>query len=354
MKTNVGVFDNKGFNPQAFGTYSERIPDLAKNTLMESGVFKSHPQISQIFANQTGSSFGVIPLLGLLGGDELNYDGKTDIEADTTKTFMQGITTFGRAKAWRELDFSYDITSGTDFMENVASQVKRYWSKKNQQTLISILKGIFSMEGDDNLKFVNNHTWDISIESGENARVGASTLNKAIQQACGDNKEIFKIIVMHSAVATNLENMNLLNYLKYTDAQGVQRDLALATWNGRTVLIDDSLPTEESGGNTIYTSYILGEGAFFYADLGVKNPYEMNRDPKTNGGEDTLYTRHRKCIAPFGISYTGNEQGTLSPTNAEFENGKNWSLVSSNDDSDNGKEFIDHRAIPIARIVSLG
>ena len=53
-------------------------------------------------------------------------------------------------------------------------------------------------------------------------------------------KNIFKVAIMHSVVATHLENLNLLNYLKYTDANGVQRDLGLATWNGRLVLIDDN------------------------------------------------------------------------------------------------------------------
>ena len=48
---------------------------------------------------------------------------------------------------------------------------------------------------------------------------------------------------MHSQVATNLENLNLLAYLKYTDANGIQRDLSLGTWNGKVVLVDDSMPT---------------------------------------------------------------------------------------------------------------
>ena len=31
-----------------------------------------------------------------------------------------------------------------------------------------------------------------------------------MQQACGDNKSIFKLVIMHSAVATNLENLRLM------------------------------------------------------------------------------------------------------------------------------------------------
>lgn len=182
--------------------------------------------------------------------------------------------------------------------------------------------------------------------------VEPATLNKAIQKAGGDNKNSFTIAIMHSEVATNLENLNLLAYLKQTDRNGIQRDLTLATWNGRAVLIDDSMPVSEGkDGKSVYTTYILGEGAFDYEDIGAKVPYEMDRNPMVKGGQDTLYVRQRKCFAPFGISYTKKNQKTLSPTNKELADGQNWELV--NDGSEEPK-YINHKAIPIARIISKG
>ena len=69
---------------------------------------------------------------------------------------------------------------------------------------------------------------------------------------------------MHSTVATNLENLNAIQYLKYTDTQGVQRDLGIATWNGRLVLIDDSVPTTstqtDAGTAGVYTLTVTGAG----------------------------------------------------------------------------------------------
>jgi hypothetical protein len=38
-----------------------------------------------------------------------------------------------------------------------------------------------------------------------------------------------------------------------------------------------------------------------------------------------------------------------SPTSAELEDGANWTLV-----NDGNGEYIDHKAIPIARIISRG
>ena len=71
--------------------------------------------------------------------------------------------------------------------------------------------------------------------------------------------------------------------------------------------------------------------------------------PKTNGGQDTMYTRQRKVFAPRGISFTKSVMATTSPTAAELETGANWAIV-----NDGSGTTINHKAIPIARIVSLG
>ena len=80
---------------------------------------------------------------------------------------------------------------------------------------------------------------------------------------------------------------------------------------------------------TQYTTFIMGNGAISYEDIGAKVPYEMARDPKTNGGVDTLYMRQRKVFSPYGISYEKKSQTKLSPTDTDLENGQNWTLVHS-------------------------
>ena len=348
-------FDSKTFNPQAFGKYVERIPQLKKNELIKSGALKGNTEIRNAFSSQTGTAYAILPMYGLLDGEVLNYDGQNDITATTTTTYERGVVVTGRAKAWTEGDFAVDITGGVDFMDNVAQQVSEYFDGVDQGTLLAILEGIFAMTGATNKAFVDNHTYDITaIDTGV---CDASTLNSAIQKAGGDNKSKFTMVIMHSTVATNLENLKLLAYLKQTDSNGIERELGLATWNGRTVIVDDDMPTSEvaeskSGagdGYTKYVTYVLGTGAFDYENIGAKVPFEMNRDPKTHGGQDTLYARQRKCYAPYGISYTKKNQKTLSPTNKELADGQNWELVNDG----NGKT-INHKAIPIARIISKG
>lgn len=398
----MAKFDSKSFNPQAFGHYVNRIPNTTKTELAKSGAVGSNENARNALATQTGSLYSRIPYFGRINGDtSQNNDGNSDITATNTSTYEQGFVVASRMDSWTEKSFSKNITAGVDFMDNVAGQISDYKLEVKQKMLLAILEGIFSMSTSGTSvaakaakEFLASHVYDITAKGGTDGYVGAATLNKAIQKGCGDNKNIFKLAIMHSEVATNLENLRLLKYLTYTDADGVQRDLALATWNGRTVLIDDGMPvasgfytatsTDEgamlvkasgaSGDAEInladvkkgdfypstvaaddyvvagekYTTYVLGEGSIILDDIGDAVPYEMNRDPKTNGGQDTLYVRDRYICGVDGISFEKPASCTASASNADLKNGANWNII--NDES----KAIPHKAIAICKIVSKG
>lgn len=389
----MGNFDSKSFNERAFkySVENARIPNLKTNELKKSRALKGSKDIRDVFTSQNGTVFAEIAMKGLLDGEAVNYDGETDIEATNTKTFNRGVVVIGRAKAWTEKDFSDDV-SGEKFMDNVAAQVAEYWDEIDQDTILAILEGIYAMTGAKNLEFVNKHTTEIK------GNMESTTLNSATNKACGANKKKFTVVITHSDVATNLENLNLVKHLTYTDKDGMTRDIDLGTWNGKLVVIDDEMPMKEvadayvkttdtaivagkeyytkSGSNytlvaepdvanigsyyekdpahTEYTTYVLGDGCIDYENIGAKKPYEMARDPKTNGGEDTLYTRQRKVFAPFGISFTKANMASNSPTDAELKNGANWELVHSGESVAANRSYINHKAIPIARIISRG
>lgn len=400
-------FDQKSFNPQAFKYMVDRIPNLTLTEIKKSKALAGNPDIKNALGgSQNGTMYARIAMRGLLDGDAVNYDGQTDITATSTKTYEQGVIVVGRAKAWEERDFSYDITGGVDFMQNIANQVGTYLDELDQDTILAMLDGVFSMTDDTkNEEFVEKHTYDITEKI--DGAVSATTLNTATNRACGANKKKFTLVFMHTDVATNLENLNLLTNLKYTDSEGIQRDLALYTWNGKLVVVDDIPVTTQEGfyvkataadtgalevvasdattvgatqiklsavdpvasnydtpavgdyvvfidGFTQYTTYVLGNGSIFYENLGVKVPYEMDRDPATKGGKDILYTRQRKVFSPYGISYEKTSQATLSPEDDELANGANWSLVHSGESTATDRSYINHQAIPIARIISRG
>lgn len=346
----MAKFDSKSFNAQAFGAYVKRIPNVTRTELAKSRAVGSNEQARAALSNQTGSLYARVPYFGRISGaTSQNNDGATDIQSTNTTTYEQGFVVASRMDAWTERSFSKNITAGVDFMDNVAAQISDYKMEVKQAMLLAILKGVFAMDtaagtvaANAAKDFIANHVFDITAE-GEGV-VGAATLNSAMQKACGDNKATFKLAIMHSVVATNLENMKLLKYLTYTDADGITRDLALGSWNGRLVLIDDGMPVEGDE----YTTYVLGEGSVILDDIGDAVPYEMSRDPKTNGGQDTLYVRDRYICGVDGISFEKPASITASASNADLSDGKNWAIIND------GTKAIPHKAIAIAKIISKG
>lgn len=325
-----GIFDSKYFNPEVFGQYMETVPRIKQNAFLSNGIFRVRPELKTMMVDQTGGNFITLPMVGLIGGTPENYDGNTNITASSIGTYYQSMIAYGRAHAWTERDFTADIT-GHNFLEEAGKQIAGYWDDIQQGIVLSVLKGIYAMATSNAGGFVAAHTYTTKA-------LGAATLNNAITKAVGANKGIFRMAIMNSVDQAKLEELKLVDYAKYTDANGVQADTTMTTWNGRTVLVDDDVPV-----NTIY---LLGEGAFDYCDLGARVPYETNRDPYKNGGMDALITRERKLIAPRGISFVQPSTAIVSPTNAELETAARWNIV-----KDTAGTACNHKAIPIAKIV---
>ena len=391
----MALFDQKNFNGEVFGAYVDQTENLNRNELLKSGAIVEKPQYATLLPDQTGGNYLTIPIKARIGGTANNYDGNTNITAESRETYTQSRIVVGRANGWTEKDFSSDIT-GEDFLP-AAQEIAEYWDDVDQTTILAILKGIFSMTGAGNVDFVTKHTYDVSDNSTEYG-FKETTLNNAIQKALGDNKTKFSLAIMHSKIATDLENLKLLSYMKYTDAQGIEKDLTLGTLNGRTVLVDDNMPTEtakakyvkakqtdkdalevvDTGATKgqvnkadvstdvtgvkagdyvvllpagdVYTTYVFGTGAIEYTDCGAKVPYEMDRNPEKNGGETTLYSRQRKCWSPVGISFKGGS--IISPTDEELAKGSNWQLAQNN--KSGAEKYFPIKAIPIARIKTRG
>lgn len=353
----MAEFNSKSFNPQAFGAYVKRIPNVKKNELARCGAVGGNAAARRALSAQSGSLYAKIPYFGRIDGStSQNNDGATDITSTTTTTYEQGIITASRMDAWTERSFAGNITAGADFMDNVAAQIAEYKLDVKQRMLLAILEGVFSMNatGDTvaakaNKKFLDNHVYDISGNTGDEALVNVDTLNKAIQKACGDNKSVFKLAVMNSAVAARLENLKLIRFMSQTDEDGIERELEMGTWNGRLVLVDDDLPvTTDKDGNAVYTTYVLGENSIILDNIGDNVPYEMSRDPKTNGGQDTLYVRDRYICGVNGLSFEKPASVTASAKNSDLSNGANWQVIN------NGKTAVPHKSIALCKIVSKG
>ena len=339
------------YDEELFSYLYGQEPDPITTALLDSGAMVYDGEIAAQISN--GSNLYTVPFHKTLGGEPVNYDGKTNITADETTAATQTGVVWGRAKAWKRRDFTVDFNN-VDPMHAIVSQTKRFWDKQTQKDMLTVLKAIFginsTVHSDDAFsKAFEAHTLDIASTSDgqmtEANKIGATTLGDATVKACGDNAlGKFNLAVMHSTVAQNLAGTNLLEYRKYTDPMGIQRTLPIVDINGMTVIVFDGVPTEEDSTSHLmeYTTYLLGDGALRYAPAPVDVPFEAARDASTNGGMDLLYTRRRHTICPNGITYVPQSDEPASVTDAQLAESKRF------------KPVFDPKCLPFARVVSNG
>lgn len=348
----AGTYLGLPFDEELFFNEWRNEPDVYKTAMIDSGAVVNDADIASKIAG--GSNLYTVPFYNTLPTTEpVNYDGKTDIVAEeTTGDALTGVV-FGRAKAWSARDFVPDFHKA-DPMASIIGQVARYWDKYDEKTVLAVLNALFGCTPTDAdiATAWALHKTDISAASGTVAaanKLADTSIADAAVKACGDNANgLFSLAFMHSTVANNLAKLNLLEYRKYTDPQGIERQLPIADINGYTVITDDSL-IDVSGDLPKYTTYLLGAGAIRTAQAPVKRPVSTDRDEAKNGGEDLLFTRRRLTFAANGFTWTGANKNTsgedlnvISPTLKGLSDVSNYDLK------------FDPKAVAMAMVVSNG
>ena len=366
----MSMFDSKQFNPLVFLKYMETVESARTNRLIKAGVFVGEPSLAQSLPDGVGGNYMQRNFVGRLAKNETIYDGAHDIATGSLATFKQGVVVMGFARAFTEKDFTFSIT-GKDFMSNVAEELVEYLDERHEDVLISVLKGIFgsALAG----KVIEKQLGSLSV---------ADIVDGLALQ--GDKSRNIVAVAMHSAVLSALIKANLAQAVKFIDKDGIARDLGIYQWDSREVIEDDEIAPAESYAKTadvaivsgkvyytkegdVYTKvaspdvsdigsyyertlaypvYLLGRNAFTFQPLPVKVPVEMWRLPLSNGGEETLVSRERYVMQPYGISFKQAGMSGNAPTIAELETASAWEIV-----NDGNSHTLPLKNIPLACIV---
>ena len=232
------------FDEELFAMYMQNEPDLVRNAYISSGIIEEDGNIADLIRN--GANVFTIPFYGHLADDpDDNYDGQHDINLGTMGATQQTGVVYGRAHGWYADDFVADFTVANP-LAAMAARVAKYWQNKAQARLIGISEAILSLSS-----MANNVKTKLTLD--------ANTLSDTCQEIWGDHKHVAACAVMDSAVAQEFEDKQRVDYLKYTDPNGVTRDLNVWQINGINVIIDDGLP--KSGTATaagVYTVTVDG------------------------------------------------------------------------------------------------
>jgi hypothetical protein len=234
------------------------------------------------------------------------------------------------AQAW-SVNHLAKVISGDDPMQAIVDLVGDYWARTDQALVISCLKGIFaaaSMAG-NKLTIAAEATGNVAAATQLN---GATFVDATVK--LGDRGDRLTAIAIHSATEAALRKLDLIDFVP--DSEGKAQ---IKTFQGCRVVVDDTLPVR--AGTTsgfVYTSYLFGPGAF------GKGAAPLDSTPLQGGfgtegvelarvaldSDTTLINRRRYILHPRGVKFTSASVAGESPTNAELENGANWTRVFEN------------------------
>lgn len=299
----------------------------AKSELVQSGIVDRDPQFDAL-ANGGGQTVQMPFWQDLSGSDEVLSDSSPLTPGEILATKDIAIIN-QRGKAWSTNDLAKYL-AGDDPMAAIADLLAGYWARRRQAQLISILKGVFSAS-DSSMN--GNKAAIHKTSGGAGTQTAANTLNGSTfvdaTQLLGDRKDRLTAVIMHSAVESDLRKNDLIDFIP--DSQGTS---LIRTFQGLRVIIDDTMPTSTVDSDTVYTTWLFGEGAIAEGNANLNTPLEggfgtealeFTRTPLAH--TNTLINRSRFIYHPRGVKFTSASLAGHSPTNAEFETSTNWSRV---------------------------
>src|SRR5436190_14368860 len=234
------------------------------------------------------------------------------------------------AQVW-SVNHLASVISGDDPMQAIVNLVGAYWARTDEGLLISSLKGMFgaaSLAG--NLLAI--HAESVAGTTNATKLNGATFVDACAK--LGDRADRLTAVGMHSATEAALKKLDLIDFLP--DSEGKP---SLATFQGRRVVVDDTLPTRAgTTDGTVYTSYLFGQGAFakgaapldgtpLQGGFGTEG-VELARVPLDS--DTVLINRRRYVLHPRGVKFTSASVAGDSPTNTELETAANWTRVWEN------------------------
>lgn len=224
--------------PEVFNKYViERTAELS--ALYQSGIVTKNPELDALAAS--GGKLINMPFWQDLSGDDEVLSDTDPLDTDKIVASQDVAVLLMRGKAWKANDLAKAL-SGDDPMRAIGDLVAAYWARRQQVTLLSVLKGIYAASG---TKMTGN-ALDISTLTGNAAAFTGETFLDASYKL-GDAEEKLTAIGVHSSVYANLRKQNLIEFSLDSENKPIP------TYMGKRVIVDDGMPVD----GDVFTSYIL-------------------------------------------------------------------------------------------------
>jgi hypothetical protein len=309
--------------PAVFAPYVQ-VLTTQKSAFVQSGVMVPNPAFDALLAGG-GKTFDM-PHWNDLADTEANVSSDDPAATSTPDKIGSGQDVAirqNRNHSWSTADLSGQL-AGDDPMEAIAQRVAAYWVRQEQSYVLNTLAGLIADNvANDGGDMVHDVANDLASAPVDADLMGGDVFLQAVQ-TMGDMGELITAVAVHSVVFRRMQVKNLIDFIP--QARG---EIAIPTYLGRRVIIDDGLPAVAGVNRVTYTSYLFGQGALARGESPPPVPAEVDRKPdQGNGaGVDVLHSRRQLMIHPRGIAWQSASLAGQSPTNAELANATNWNRV---------------------------
>jgi hypothetical protein len=311
-----------------------------RTAFFQSGILVQNNDMAQLLASPS-NTFTIPWWVDLDASIESNYsnDVYTDIAVplSVTSASMQARAAYLN-EGWNCMNLVKNITK-QDPLEFVAGRLTSYWQRVAQRRTIASTIGIYNAN-------VTNNGGDMVVAAPGIIDAASVIRAKATMGDYTGQLGGLSVIAMHSAVQTELQILNLIDFTPLAD-----QIPEFGRFQGMRVVVDDSMPVIGTGAEARYLSVIFGPGAIGYEEQQPAGEdgleYERAPDRGNGGGTETLWTRRNFVIHPLGYSFTGAKitgtPGTSRPVSA------NWADLA---DPTNWARKFNRKEVPLAFVTS--
>lgn len=308
--------------PEIFNDYMN-IFTREKSAFVQSGVAVEDDRVSR---NITAGGLLVnMPFWSdLTGEDEVLGDGDKALSTGKITADADIAAVLYRGRGWSVNELAA-VISGDDPMQALMSKIGGYWLRREQRILISVLNGLFAAksgtgeEATPDGQLFEQHFYD------QKANPITETMLLDTKQLLGDAAEQLSLLVMHSAIYTSLQKLDLIDFLPASDG-----GRPIPIYQGYRVVVDDGVPvTGTTPATKVYTTYLFAQGSI---GRSTGNPsqlttFETDRDAAK--GNDLVFTRRAFTMHPYGVAWKNEvrEEGNITPTNEDLAHAANWKKV---------------------------
>jgi hypothetical protein len=321
--------------PEQFTKY------IQENSIKRSALFQSGAVVTsdliQAKANAGGLAVSISSWRDLadtdpnLSSDDISVTATpNDVTAVLMKTRIANLN-----NGWSSIDLANEL-SGVDASAHIQSRVGDYWTRVFNKRLIASLQGI---QADS----VANHGSDMIVDR----KLEVFSYDHLVDAAIGlsENLDQMKMLVVHPNVFGSISKEAKGSGGVSIEYRRIEElNMSIATYGGMALLVDSTLPVDTTDPDAkIYTSIVLGAGAFASAFGVPMNALEIDRQAASanGGGAEVVWSRVSPIIHPLGYDWTDTEVAGQSPTLAELKDKDNWTRL------------FERENIPVAFIESL-